>query len=323
MKHWKTLFVAASLLLATGPLAAHEHDSEDQAQTGFSGMVEAGGQWMNISSHTHTDKKNRTIRALTDHPQDVNQMEPLMLLDLRYTFADQTQLRLGYVWEEEEPTLTLGLARPISEKSRLAFALLYFEPRDVWKDPYLTDRPKEESHADKYGVKLQYENILDSHFSCSYRFLIKDVTEDQIGQRISGLKRDGRVHTAELAYSLELGRDQLLRPFIEVTRADMAGGMNRYHGLRGGLAYIKNLEPFEFQLMAAAGGNRYDHTHVLFTKKREEHTLSAMAMAFWNGPLGLRNSFVHLGAGLEKTNANIDFYDEDAYFSFMGLGYRF
>ena len=102
----------------------------------------------------------------------------------------------------------------------------------------------------------------------------------------------------------------------------MDGGCNSYNEYKGELVFMRMSKRYMIHLSIAGGIRRYDETHPIFEKEKEETICKAMGMFFWRKPFGFERFSFNFGGDYEKTYSNIDFYDSDEILTFMTLGFH-
>lgn len=285
----------------------------------FSGSVQAGGLFMNRKSELHTDDKNKRLYDLNDPARSTDEILPLFYFDLNYTMVSGNSLYCGIPFEGE-PRGTIGLTHPTRHGGSLNLALFHYLPEKVWKDPYIVGVDRQETDETRYGGKISYRR---NKFELSYEHESVEIDDDEIASRLPDLKRDGIVHKISTSYGMDIGHDFMIKPGFTYSSADMDGSVNSYKGHKGGIALMKTSSSYMAELSLDTGIKEYDKKDPIFDKTRKDRTLEVMGTVSWLSPFGFEPFSLNVGAGYEKSDADIDFYDEETYSIFMTAGYQF
>ena len=285
----------------------------------WSAQIGVGAGWMKTESHLDPEDDNKRLDSLNQSPKSESDFLPVAAFEINYQISRQTGI-YGGIPLENGPNPTLGFRHDTGRTGEFDLSVFYALPDEVWADPYLTGVNRTETDQDQYGAKLAYEL---GDFELSYEARFVDVDKDDIGVRLPNLKRDGTVHQLETGYGIELGQGFEITPSIGFVMADMDGKSNEYQGFSAGLTLQKFWQ--NWMMMVSIGGrvNEYDASHPVFNQTREDDILESMAVVSWFNPLGFDNFSLSFGAGYEKIDSNIRFYDEKQMMTFFMIGYRF
>jgi hypothetical protein len=293
--------------------------------TGLSLRLSAGPGYMVSKDQLRPNDGNKRVRDLDDNANRYDAVIPLVNFDLRYTFAASgRQVYLGTPMHDEGPPgLTLGGVWPFEDGGQIDAGGFVMPFGDVWEDPYLVDRDRDETKKNTYGAKIDYTRILGSGFEAGYRIAHIDIDDDEIGRRFNDLERDGWVHTLGLGYAIQLGKGLELVPATGFTIGDIDGDANRYreYRLKFGLRRFRagNL----LNLSAGVGYRDYDEEHPIFDKNRNDTLFNLFGMYTRSNLFGHTPLFCSLLAGFSHRSSNIDFLEADTLISGLMLGYRF
>lgn len=324
MKH--IIIIGTALILLTclsfGVHAAEAEyfsDHHGNDASGFSWRFDVGGFYMSTKSHLEPGDDNKQLDNLDQNRKREGEFLPVASFELNYFFEDGPMIYLGMPFEDE-PRPTLGIAYELPQGIEIDFSLFYSMPEEVWEDPYIMGVKRKETDENRYGGKLSIE-LAD--FELSYELEKINVDKDKVGQRFSALRREGILHQFETAYEIELAHGFELVPVIGCTLANIDGKSNEYKGYNGGIELRKLWQDVELQLSLEAGRNDYDTVHPIFSKTRKDDIFETMVMISWYNPMGYDRFALRIGGGYEKNDSNIDFYDGNAYSSFITIGYQF
>jgi hypothetical protein len=292
---------------------------------GFSGRLSVGAGYMTSTDQLETTDENKRIDSLSGDADWYDKFMPLVLFDLRYTFAESgRQVYFGTPLEPSGPPgLSLGFVQPFSDGSRLDISVFTRPMSEVWRDPYLTNTGRDETREYKYGTRFAYQEIFGSGFNLSYTFSRVDVNVDDIGDRFNDLERDGYIHNAEVEYGFKLGKTMTLSPGFELSIGDIDGDANAYKGYEFGLGFRKFFNSYQLMLKAAFGWDDYDDKHPVFSKTRNDTNYSIFGMFTRSDLFGLDYLFATLMAGYRYRDSNIGFLNAQTFMSGAMIGFEF
>jgi len=290
---------------------------------GFAGRVQAGVGYVTSTDQLNTDADKR-LDGLGVNADRFDSMIPLILFDLRYTFASGRQIYFSTpIASGGPPGLSLGAVLPFKDGSKLDVSVFGKPFEDVWKDPYLVGDRRADTDKTTYGAKLAFSDILGTPTEVSYSFANVDVDDDEIGRQFDTLERDGWLHEAQVEYAFPLGRGMSIVPGFEFSLGDLDGDANSYKGYELKLGLRKFSPGYLFNLFAGIGLNDYDKTHPIFDKTREDTTYSAFGVFTFSDLLGKESLFCSLIAGYRHRDSNIAFLDADTFLGGLTIGYKF
>ena len=311
-----------SMAIAFAPPGNCAWGSKEESQ-GFSGRIQAGAGYVTSTDQLKKDADKR-LDGLNTNADRFDRGIPLVLLDLRYTFASGRQLYFGTPMESGgRPGLSLGAVVPVKDGGKLDMSVFGRPFEKVWQDPYLLGGRREDTDKTTYGAKLAYSDILGTPAKVSYFLANVDVNDDEIGERFDTLERDGWLHEAQIAYVIPVGRGMSFVPSFEFSLGDLEGDANSYKGYEVKLGLRKFSSGYMFNLFAGIGLNDYDNTHPIFEKTREDISYSAFAVFTRSNLLGKKPLFSSLIAGYRHRDSNIGFLDADTFLGGLTIGYKF
>jgi len=294
-----------------------------QELSGFSGRIQGGAGYV-----TSTDQLNKNadkrLDGLGTNADRFDRVIPLVLLDLRYSFASGRQFYFGTPIESGgRPGLSLGTVLPVKDGSKLDVSVFGRPFEKVWKDPYLLGDRREDTARTTYGAKFAFSDILGTPTKVTYSLAHVDVDDDEIGNSFGDLERDGWLHEAQVEYAVPAGRGVSIVPGFQFSLSDLEGDANSYIGYEVKLGLRKFSPGYMFNLFAAIGRNDYDETHPAFDKTREDTTYSVFAVFTLSDLLGKEQLFSSLIAGYRHRDSNIEFLDADTFLGGLTIGYKF
>ena len=311
-----------SMAIAFSPPCHCAPGSKEESR-GFSGRIQAGAGYVTSTDQLKKDADKR-LDGLSSNADRFDRGIPLVLLDLRYSFASGRQIYFGTPMESGgRPALSLGAVVPVKDGGKLDVSVFTSPFEKVWQDPYLLGGRREDTDKTTYGAKLAYSDILGTPAKVSYSLANVDVDDDEIGERFDTLARDGWLHEAQLAYAITVGQGMSFVPSFKFSLGDLEGDANSYKGYEAKLGLRKFASGYMFSLIAGIGLNDYDDTHPIFEKTREDISYSAFAVFTRSNLLGRKPLFSSLIAGYRHRDSNIGFLDADTFLGGLTIGYKF
>jgi hypothetical protein len=296
-----------------------------EKSAGFSGRFSAGVGYMTSTDQLKTTDENKSIDSLSGDADGYDKFIPLVLFNLRYTFAESgLQVYFGTPPElSGPPALSLGFVQPLPDGSQLDISVFTRLLSEVWRDPYLTNTSRKETREYNYGTRFAYEEIFGTGFNLSYAFSRIDVNVDDIGDRFKDLERDGYIHNAEVNYDFRLGQSVSLIPGFELSIGDIDGEANAFTGYQFGVGIRKFSKLYQLMLKAAIGWDDYDDKHPVFNKTRNDTNYSVFGMLTRSDLFGQDFLFATLMAGYRYRDSNISFLEAQTFLSGAMIGIEF
>jgi len=311
-----------SMAIAFSPTGTCAWGSKEESR-GFSGRIQAGVGYVTSTDQLRKGADKR-LDGLNANADRFDRAIPLVLVDLRYTFASGRQLYFSTPIESGGPPgLSLGAVLPIKDGSKLDMAAFGKPFEKVWKDPYLVGERREDTDKVTYGAKLAFSDILGTPTKVSYSLAHANVNDDEIGEIYDTLERDGWLHEAQIEYAIPFGRGMSIVPGFEFSLGDLDGDANSYKGYEFKLGLRKFSPGYVLNIFAGIGRSDYDKTQPVFDKTREDTIYSTFAIFTLPDLLGKEHLFSSLIAGYSRRDSNIGFLDADTFLGGLTIGYKF
>lgn len=342
MKSIKGPLAVALLLLILN--TAHALDPIPQ-QDGFSGFVSVGAGVMSyksniVAGNPLVDVGSKTIDSLTDEPDTETTGMGALSFDLAWTFADsRTQITFGSQLEDVarlELGQQLAVKQELSDKSIISAGLLFSSiPTEVWKDPYMTGVPRDETDRTSVGARIVYDRILGSGLELKYSYRDIDIDDEQSGLflglppgEMDLLRRDGDNHYIDVNYTMTFQQRHRVIPSISYFKRNRDGDAMDNWGTHFQITYIHFDNPLTLVLNGLIGMADYDETNPIYGKTQEDDIYGAGVQAFYRNPFGWKpfgheNFSMFIAGNYLLNNANIDFYDTEAITGIVGAMFRF
>jgi hypothetical protein len=338
-KRWLYLL---PLLCWQGTFACHAQDYERPLEHGFSGYVEVLGAYFGTNSQFNTDRDNRRISSLDRSGEWVNDVRPLPLFLVNYTFAaDRTRLYAGVQPENMargQYQVEIGIRHWLQGGTLLSAAVIPVTPiaAQTWEDPFVLEARRRRTDADSWGISLAADRIAGSGIGLGYEFARTDVENENSGRfllsrpgteltiaDVDDLRRDADVHRVSLDYRRSVSGYFKLKPGVGYTYSRAEGSAMRFHGLQPELT----LGYFRGRLSASLNLSYriadYSDKHPVFGKRRRDHRAGVIFAIGYRRPFGLKNFRIDWFNAAMRTESNIAFYETTALISAVGVGYEF
>ena len=315
-------------------------------ESGFSGFIRPGVGYLKYKSNMVAsiqgfDLSEEKIDSYTDSPD--SETTPLVTLPftLAYTFAgSRTQLFFGTDLTDLirfDMSQQLGVKQGIGSLGILQGGFLFSGmPAKVWKDPYLTGEDRDDTKRNSTGARLTWDRIFGSWFQVQYTYRKVDIDSEKSGDSLVQtvitsserqlLERDSDRSTVDIAYRFHFAKHHTLGPAFIYTHDDRDGKAmkNDAYDLQLTYAYFNRNNPFSFTGNAYIGQAEYDEDNPIYDKEQEDDRYGVQGTLYWENPwgwslLGSNPMNFFIGGAYAKTNANIDFYDQEAIMGNVGV----
>ena len=316
------IYIFLTIPLFTASVCSAYQDSNFTGDLGFGIMIIDSANNLNPGSSKKiitnldngADKELSTIPiilpALTYYP---DKAEPF-----HYTLTSRPPIEESGMF-----ALSFGAATVIEQIAVVSVAFFAAPFGELWKNPYLTDTPRDETGNSKYGSYLALDKILASRFRTSLSYYRNDVDDDIIGAITPELARDGNVFAANIGYAVDIMPTFSVTPALSYSLGDHDGEASSYssYGITlGGRYFSGKLAMFP---EISYKYTEFDAIHPLFQKRREENKVSLNVLLQYTAPFGMEDFVFSAVAGYSIGNADIDFFDTESARLGLSMVYRF
>jgi hypothetical protein len=317
-------------------------------ESGFSGFIRPGVGYLNyksnmVASFLGYDLSDRSIDSLNDSPDSQSNGIVLVPFSLEYTFAStRTQVFLGTDLTDLvrfDFAQQFGVKQGIGNLGIVQGGLLFSGvPAEVWKDPYVVNQRRNKTNRDSTGARLIWDRILGSNLQLQYTYRNIDISSEKSGESLlaSGdltsqdlklLKRDGDRHAGEILYRFDIAKKHRLTPAFIYTYDNRDGDAMKNDAYDFQLTYGYRGDPFTFTGNVFIGQADYDKRNPIYNKKQDDDRYGIQGALYYRNPWDWRlfgsnpmNFFV--SGAYARTNANIDFYDQEATMATVGVFFK-
>lgn len=333
--------IAGILLLGANFAAALEPIPEE---SGFSGFVQpgAGYLWFKsnmVASFFNYDLSKKTTHSLNDSPDSQTTGVVLAPFALRYTFAStRTQFFLGTDLTNLirfDYSQQLGIKQEIGKLGLLQGGILASGiPAKVWKDPYAVNTNRKETSRQSNGARLVWDRIGGSQLQLQYTYRHIDISSEKSGNSLAltqsqrrRLRRDGDSQEAQVLYRFKLDNRQILAPAFTYTYDDREGSAMKNDAYDFQLTYTYLGDPITFTATGSIGWADYDKKNPIYGKTENDDNYAIQSIVYYKNPwnwrlFGSNPMNFYINAAYAYNNANIDFYDQEAFLATAGVLFR-
>lgn len=310
---------------------------------GLSGFVTLLGGYVSVKSQFSTDGENRETSSLNSSGQTVDRFVAAPLFELAYAVGDwRTQVYFGLPVENiREGTFfqqEVGVRHWLADGTRLGAAFLPWPviAQKTWQDPFVTDVGRKRTDVDAVGFKLEADRIARSNVSLRYRFVSRDIDDEDSGEflrdlpgstitdgDVRNLRRGGDSHEGTLSYAQPVARGLLLRPALRYTYADADGGANSYQAVRPEVAMLFRTPDYDASLNLSYQRSWFNQDNPIYGEKRDGNDYGAVLLFGYREPFGLRKVRAEVVAASTFADSEINFYDARVLFIGAGATYAF
>lgn len=341
MTHKLKTVLLPALIAAAGSVHAIE---PIPAESGWSGFVTIGASSLDAKSNMiagvdryGVDISKPTISSLANEPESESQGMPQFNLNVKYTFASQTQVFLGSSMEDivqMDTASVAGVRQQFGDKSILEFSFVStptFAPIQVWADPYVVGTPRVETDRTARGARLEYDKILGSGFGVQYTARTVDIDNELSGTTQLGLpaaqaqllNRNGDVTQLAVYYRFpRMGRNvfevRLGHRVYDLDGEAMSGDQNQIQ-----LTYAYLGERFLFGGNVLYWTGETDAVNPVFGVTREDDTTGIAMFLFDKGLFNSKQWWGQAQAVWIDQDSNINFYKASSTILSLGVQYRF
>jgi hypothetical protein len=337
---------AIAVFLLLGATWASALDPIPQ-ESGFSGFARPGVGYLKYKSNMVAsimgfDLSEKEIDSYNDSPDSETTALVTLPFTLAYTFAStRTQLFLGTDLTDLirfDMSQQIGVKQGIGNFGILQGGFLFSGmPAKVWEDPYLEGRNRDDTKRKSTGVRLVWDRIFGSFFQVQYTYRNVDIDNEKSGESLNFLtssernllERDSDRHSVDLSYRFNFAKSHTLAPAFIYTYDDRDGKAmrNDAYALQLTYAYLDRGNPFSFTANGYIGQADYDKKNPIYGKTREDDNYGIQGTVYYENPwgwslLGSRPMNFFIGGAYAKSDANIDFYDQEAIMGTIGVFFK-
>ncbi len=319
-------------------------------ESGFSGFIGSGFGAVKYKGNTiagidrvNIDFGDETTQTLTGEAESNTNGIGMLNFEIGYNFAtSRTRVFLGSTLEDFiqfDYAQQLGVQQEIGNLGMVSAGFLFSgAPVNVWKDPYVTNTPRQNTDRDTTGVRLIWDKILNSNFQVQLDFSTIDIDKEQSGTSLGltaaqrqQLDRDGDTFKGKLEYRFKIASKHWLAPSFQYTVDDRDGDAMSNDSYTLQLTYLYFSETVSFAGNALFGKAEYDEANPIpdfNNQTQEDDRYGFTATLFYKNPFGWKwfgsDKISFFGTGAYFTSdSNIDFYTTEITLGVLGIMYLF
>ncbi|WP_300672474.1 DUF2860 family protein [Desulfoluna sp.] len=332
------------LLLALVTPEADAASPRDKAEPGFQSDIKVMAGVIHLTKPVNAvSDENKLITSLDTSSSSETEFIPIIIWNLNYTFDNRkTALFAGTPNSnivEGTYFLEVGARHQLDNGTALSLSWIPELPLlddEVWKDPFLTGKEREETDRTSQGFQFKAESLLGSPFFLTYAFGTSDIEDEESGQAythetstplshsdLQALKRSGDAHLIETGLRIPVSQSIILGTTLDLLCNEAEGKAHRFNKVGGKVSVIVRHPICQAFSTLSFHQADYDGTHPVFGKKREDRSYSASLGI--EAPLrwGRDNLSFSMLIRVSRTDSNLDFYEGETAMAGMGVTYRF
>ncbi|MDA0127542.1 DUF2860 family protein [Vibrio sp. MarTm2] len=319
-------------LLALLPMSSFAQT--DAFTPGFSGTLSINAGWSQNQSQSSTHDDNASTASLDDEGERIAQAAPFILGRLQYSFGN-TLIYLGNSDDQitqAQFQAELGVSQKITKHLVATGALFGNLPGmdEVWEDPYLTNQDRETTDQRVSGGRLSLDFNAPFPVSVKYAYATSDIEQDDIGLSLSlspvqrdQLARDSQYHRFGTELTFPLHPSVILAPALYYTVRDTKGDAHDFEQFSAQLSVILNLHQHSITTTIRNSSSAFDKENPVFNQKQDQNTVGVFSVYSYQQLFGWQGTQLHVMAGYQKQDSDINFYDSENTFLSTGISYNF
>ncbi len=321
MKEITSMILAFGLICSASVIKAEEGDS-------FTGQIGLGAIVFDSSNNLNPNSSEARLNDLGSSAEGESSVKPLLRLNAAWDVGDKGGLKMFFsttppVDEAGSFAVDFGTSYTISNIGILRGDFFFSPFEETWEDPYLVGVNREETDTKKFGGKVGLNRIMGSGLRVELVYMIDDVDNDLIGNRIPELERDGAIYALNMNYSFYPADNLEVRPRVSVRHGEYDGEANSFIKYKVQLEARYTISKFMIIPRAFLSYSEYDQVNPLFGETREDDGYGCSLTANYMAPFNLVNWSVAGRVSISEGNSNIDFYDTEAFSAATFVSYHF
>jgi hypothetical protein len=341
------LFVTAVVFTANLAFAQLDPIPKESGISGYIGPgigpVKYKGNMIAGVDRVNYDFGEKTTKSLTEEAESKTMGIGLLNFELGYNFAkSRTRIFLGSTLEDFikfDYGQQLGVRQEIGNLGIVSAGFLFSSvPIKVWKDPYVTNIPRQDTKRESTGARLIWSKILNTGFQVQLDFRNIDIDEEQSGTALGltaaqkkQIDRNGDRYLGKFQYRFNVAPKHWLAPTLIYAVDDRDGDAMSGDTYYFQLTYLYFGETISFAGNAMFGKADYDAVNPIpafSNQAQEDDRYGFTATLFYKNPFGWewfgsdKISFFGTLAYF-ISDSNIDFYTSEITLGVLGIMYRF
>lgn len=246
------------------------------------------------------------------------------LFDLRYTLQEtHTQFFFGTPIDGSNIALSLGVIQPVPEVGIFSLSIAPSVGVEAWKNPYRENVKREKTPINMLTTNVKLDHIGFTPLNLEYRHRTVAVKKDEIGRLVPDLERNGTIQSLKTTYAIGLSESSLLLPGVSIETGNFTGESNNYQESGMSLSYKKMNRAFFFIFEATVDHAEFKKKHPLYNQTRKENGFNTFALLRFQQIFGIEAMHSNIVLGGGTINSNIDFFDNETFYTAFTMGYSF
>ena len=321
MKKITSAMLVFGLISSPNLVTAEERDS-------FTGSIGLGAIVIDSSNNLNPNGSEDRLNDLSSSAEGDSSVQSLLRIRTTWDVRalDGLKMYLSTTPPIDEVggfAIDLGSTYRLSGIGVLVGGLFISPFAEAWEDPYLVGVDREETDTSKFGAKIGLNRIMGSGLRLGLVYMIDDVDDDVIGERISELARDGAVYALNMNYSFYPTDNLEIRPRLSVRQGNYDGEANSFTKYKAGLEARYSIDNITIIPRAYVSHSEYDEMNPLFNETREDEGYGLSMVINYMAPFNFTNWSVTGIASVSEGDSNIDFYDTKAFSFGAFVSYNF
>lgn len=327
----------AAALLATSTVHAIE---PVPAEPGLTGYVSPTISALHMRDNTVAgagplEVGEKRIDSLDDKAESVETGTASLAGEVGYRFSDpELYVYLGNRLQDVlrlDNSSMLGFRYDLGDTGILDAGFLFSSiPTEVWKDPFLVGKDREETDRSSSGAFVGLGRLFGTTLEVQASVRSIDIDDEQSGASLSlteseraMLARDGDSAEIEILYTRQLGSNQFLVPSLFAGTYDADGDAISRNGGGAQLTHVIAVDRWRFVSNVRFTITRFDEENPVFDEKQDEKEYLLSLAAFYARFMDVENLSFTTGVVHAERNSDITFYDSEASLLNAGVLYRF
>jgi len=329
----KALYFGAFILLSAQTIAGGK--IEDEAGWGIKLYLNAS--YGSSQSLLDTDSDHAFTLDLENTGENIKDKSIFPLIRLDYTLSNlKTQFSLGQGKENIIRGLSqveVGVSHMLGKRELLELAYIPELPRfsKTWENPYGISVVRKKSKQSTQGVRIRWQNVLDTPFTFKYGYASSD-TDDELSRQFLGLSpsqrsmldRNDDYHRFTGEYPISTNDTTKITPILSYTRADTDGRAVGYNGYRIGLEAKHMVRKRHLTSVFLDYEHRkYLESNPVFNERQKGNEFGVTATYSYLAPFGWEHARIIALAKYDRSTSDISFYKNKDVGISVGIGWEY
>lgn len=294
----------------------------------FDGKVGLGVMYINSGNNLNPNGSKETISDLNSAADQKSTVLPMILPQITYDVGEPDGMKMYFTTEPPIDevggfSFNLGGSYPVAGKGVLDASVFVSPFEEVWKNPYITGSPREETSTSKYGAKLAFNKIIGTGLRVNAVVMNQDVDDDVIGLLQPSMARDGKIYALNANYSFFVSETFEIRPRVSLRKGEYDGEANSFTKYKFDLEARFRAGQMMIVPRFYYSHSEYDEVNPIFGQTREDDGYGFNLMTNYMAPFGWKSWSVSGLLRLSQGDSNIDFYDTEGVTIGTFLTYHF